>query len=96
MRRKTSIPVPTPAPRPELRKKVREALALLPVGRQVPISMLVGLVNELVPVAASQTQVAEAVDWNHDRGFVGSNHNEELERHEWFITKKGRELEQAS
>lgn len=79
-----------PAPRPELRRKVREALDALPDGRRATLPMLVEMVNSLLPLPATEAQVKEALTWNHDRGFVGKFENAELERDEWLITQMGR------
>lgn len=78
------------SPRPELRRKVREALDALPDGRRATFTMLVEMVNELVPIPASEEQVQQALNWNHDRGFVSRFENTELERDEWLITRTGR------
>lgn len=77
-------------PAPELRAKVREALDALPDGRRAPLFMLHDLVNRLLPVPCTLSACEEAMRWNHDRGFIASHRNDELERDEWFITAQGR------
>lgn len=95
-KRKTSIKMVAPMARPQLRKKVREALMALPQGRRITLKILTDLVNELLAVEASADEVRDAVNWNHDQGFVGRIHNDELEQDEWYLTKAGREHEMAS
>lgn len=80
----------TPAPDPRLRFKIREALCLLPDGRRAPIEMLLGMVNDLIPVPVTLADLRDPLAWNHDRGFVNFHHNLDLERDEWFITAQGR------
>lgn len=79
-----------PAPRPELRAKVREALDALPDGRRAPLFMLAEMVNQLLPVPCKLSECEAAMSWNHDHGFIACHRNEELERDEWFITAQGR------
>lgn len=79
-----------PAPRPELRAKVREALDALPDGRRAPLFMLHEMVNQLLAVPCSINDCEAAITWNHDHGFINFHRHEELERDEWFITSQGR------
>ena len=93
MRRTRVAAAAAPAPRPELRKKVREALATLPDGRRATDKMLLDMVNALIPLPCTMEQMKAARAWNHDRGYVGYLENEELDRKEWFITSQGRVAE---
>ncbi len=72
-----------------LRKKVREVLAMAP-SRYFTEEMILDAVNELIPDKALITEVRDAIDWNHNSGYVDFRHNREYERDEWQITERGK------
>lgn len=76
-----------------LRKAVREILSALPEDRRASVPWLVGMINQTTPHVADEESIQEALGWNHDRGWVQSFRNHELERYEWTLTNEGRQQE---
>lgn len=72
-----------------LRTMVRQIMARARRGR--PFS-LVMLRSFLAPDfdTLTESDVREALRWNHERGFVERKLDEENERELWFITEAGR------
>jgi hypothetical protein len=76
-----------------LRRVVREILSALPKGRKAPVKDIVGLINNETSHVADEDSVRDALAWNHDRGWVQSTKNHELDRFEWELTADGRKQE---
>lgn len=71
------------------RKLVREVLNLAQ-GYGYDEEALLDGVNELAsPAEANISQLREWIEWNHGRGYVRTEFNEDLDEDLWFITEEG-------
>lgn len=82
------------APRKEVRKEVREIMAVTP-DRRFTLGMIASRINSMHQVPVPEELVERHLNWNHAKGFVDFEHNHELEREEWFLTDKGKRMEQV-
>jgi hypothetical protein len=79
-------PTATPA---QLRKLVREVLAMAP-GYGFSDDLLCRGVRELLPLnAATDGQILEEAVWNLGKDYVSDAKNEDTEEREWKITNHG-------
>lgn len=68
---------------------MREVLNLAP-GYGYNEQSLLDKVNELArPEAANISQLRQWIEWNHRRGYIRTEFNEDLEEDLWFITEDG-------
>lgn len=73
----------------QLRKAVREVLAMSP-GYRVNDKGLARLVDEVLPLnAVSEMDALQAAEWNLSKNYVESYENEDSDEREWFITSHG-------
>lgn len=47
-------------------------------------------INELAaPAEANRSQLREWIEWNHDRAYIRTEFNEDVDADLWFITEEG-------
>lgn len=74
-----------------LRRKVREALAVLPAAYpRATHKMVHESVLTLTAFRPDKRHTQDALEWNHERGFVEKLWNHDFDRDEFCITNKGR------
>lgn len=72
----------------EARKAVREVLAAQE-GEPLSEQQLHRKTEFLVGGGLNLTELRDAVEWNHNEGFVRTEYISEMEMNAWFITKAG-------
>lgn len=71
------------------RKYVREVLNLAK-GYGYDDESLLDKVNELArPAEANRSQLRDWIEWNHSRGYIRTEFNEDQDEDLWFITEEG-------
>lgn len=75
-----------------LRPVIRETMQMSP-GKKWSEKSLLGLIKEEYS-HASEADVRNALLWNQRKGFVDYEFNAQFERDDWFLTERGKKLDE--
>lgn len=75
-----------------LRPVIRETMQLKPAVKWTAKSLL-GLIKAEYS-DATEADVRNALLWNQQKGFVDYHFNAQYERDEWFLTERGKALDE--